>query len=555
MVALIKLAYFIVLLGGLVFFHELGHFIAAKLCNVKVLKFSLGFGPRIWGFKRGETEYQIAALPLGGYVRMLGEDPTVELAPEDRKRGFATQKPHRRAFIASAGPLMNLLLPPIVLFGLALTPQLQDPPVVALVLPNEPADRAGVEPRDRIISVDGVPTRSFEEMRENIEAHAGQPVDIVVLRNGQQKSLHLTPTAETERSPIETTQKGKIGIMSGKPPSYVGVVPGSRAAQAGLQTFDRVIGVNGQKLATLVDLDDAVKKAGEHSAVTFQVMRSKTVDLKTSSISTGDILTINVPAGDGPLGLDSPDLYVREVSPDLPAALAGLKPLDKIVSIDGTPVFSVMRFQAISDTAFDRQTKNKEKHALTIQVDRAGQRLTLSFAVNDVTRKDPLLGPITEPDVGFRFHPGIYVQEPFSPSERVLVSYTPAQAMSRALRQTYTMTRGMLLGIGAIFTGRVSTANIGGPIMLYQLSSTYSEQGLTAFLTLFVLISINLGLMNLLPVPVLDGFHIVLAAVEGISRRAVSLRVREVANYVGLAMLLALMGLAFKNDIWRQLGW
>src|SRR3954465_4252888 len=117
----------IVLLGALVFFHELGHFLVAKAFNVKVLKFSLGFGPRVWGFKRGETEYQLAALPLGGFVKMAGEIPNEEVAPEDRGRSFMDQAPHRRAMIALAGPAVNLLLPVLVFSIVNLVPRHEDP--------------------------------------------------------------------------------------------------------------------------------------------------------------------------------------------------------------------------------------------------------------------------------------------------------------------------------------------------------------------------------------------------------------------------------------------
>jgi regulator of sigma E protease len=169
---------FIVLLGGLVFVHELGHFLAAKFFNVKVLKFSLGFGPRVWGFRRGETEYQLAALPLGGFVKMAGENPAEEVSPEDRARSFSAQKPYRRAIIAFAGPFVNLTLPVAVYFLMNLAPQMKEPPIVGAVIPNEPAEVAGVQPGDRIVSIDGQPTESFEAMREAIEARPGREIEV-----------------------------------------------------------------------------------------------------------------------------------------------------------------------------------------------------------------------------------------------------------------------------------------------------------------------------------------------------------------------------------------
>lgn len=535
-----KFAAFIVLLGALVFFHELGHFLAAKYFNVKVLKFSLGFGPRLWGFKRGETEYQLAGLPLGGYVRMAGEDPSQPVAPEDQGRGFSEQKPYRRAIIAFAGPAVNLLLPPLVYFLLNLAPQAEIPAVVGVVLPGEPADRAGLLSGDRVLSVDGIQTLSFDQMREAIEARPGKSLDLAVDRHGERLTLHLTPTSEAEKNPIETLQKGKIGIVAGKLPSYVGVKPGSRADAAGLRTFDRVTNVNGQALLTGVELDKALAAAGDRD-LTLEVVRATPVALKTAPVATAQTLTIRIPAGAAELGVDRPDLYLREVEEGSKAWEAGLRPGDRIVALAGTPVTSGPRFERMVEG----------KKALQLTVERGGQRVELAFAPPMIKRNDPIQGSIEIPDYGFAFHPRLFMSEPFADSEMVHVSYPPLKALTRAVDTTVSMTRGMVLAIAGLLTGHISSHSIGGPIMLFQLAGAASERGLAEFLKMFAVISINLGLMNLLPVPVLDGFHILVSGIEGISRRAVPLKVREFASYVGLAMLLALMLLAFKNDIVR----
>jgi regulator of sigma E protease len=539
----VHLLAFIVLLGGLVFIHELGHFLVAKFFKVKVLRFSLGFGPRLWGFKRGETEYQIAALPLGGYVKMLGEEPTADTPPEDRGRGFAEQKPYRRAIIAFAGPGVNLLIPVVLYFLMNLTPQLENPPVVGAVLPNEPAERAGVQPGDRVVSVAGVATPSFEQMHEEIEARPGQPFDLVVDRAGEQKTLHVTPTTETEKNVVETTSKGKIGVMIGKTPSYIGVVSGSRAYQAGLRTFDRVVSVNGQSLTSTVELETALKKAGD-APLTIGVVREAPLDLKTASVVSGQPVTVTVPAGAGPLGLERADLYIREVPTDSKAYAAGVRPGDKVVALDGVTVSSVIRFQWMLT----------DKETLHLTLERGAEHVNATYDVVHYERHDPLLGPIPSVDLGFQLHPRIFASEPFAPSEMVKVSYPVGKAFTRSIHQTVVVTRTMVLGIGALFTGKVSMKGIGGPIQLFQLAGVAADDGLATFLQLFVLISINLGLMNLLPIPVLDGGHILVAGIEGISRRAVPMKVRAAAQWVGVVLLLALMALAFKNDVFRVLG-
>jgi regulator of sigma E protease len=355
-------------------------------------------------------------------------------------------------------------------------------------------------------------------------------------------------SSEADKNILETTYKGKIGVMIGKIPSYVGVVPGSRADQAGLKTFDRVVSVNGQSVVSRGEMLTAVKKAGANP-VTLQVVRNEPFDLKTTSVSTAQTLTLSIPGGSDAIGIDIPDLYVREVLPDSKAFAAGMRPGDKIVAVDGTPVVSGMRLEAI--LADKKDAMLADKKSVTFTVERAGSKQDLTYEAVTLVKKDKLMGTVPTVELGFRPHPRIYTTEPFKPEELVQVQYGIVKAFSRASEQTVAVTRQMALGIGAMINGRVSSEHLGGVIMLYQLTSVATENGLASFLQLFALISINLGLMNLLPVPALDGFHILVSGIEGISRRAIPMRVREIAQVVGIVMILSLMALAFKNDIMR----
>ncbi len=537
---LVQVAAFIALLGGLIFFHELGHFAAAKLFGVKVLRFSLGFGPKVWGVKRGETEYVLAALPLGGFVRMAGEDPSQPLPPEDKGRGFSEQKPYRRAIIALAGPAVNLLLPPLVYALVNLTPQPQIPPVVGLVLPGEAAQAAGVRAGDRVLSVDGVRTRSFDEMKEQIVKRGGEPVVLVVDRAGRRLTLRLTPGFTTEKNPVETEKQGFIGILAGKVPPYIAVRPGSRAALAGLKDFDRVTSVDGQPIATDYQLERALAGLGAE-AVTLGVVRTAAVKLPTAPVATAKALTLRIPAGVGPLGFDDPQMYVREVKRGGVAWAAGLRPDDKVVEVDGKPVENEIRYSDVVDG----------QQKLDLVVDRGGARVRVAFTAPMKETMDFLEGPQTAPAYGFAFDYRVFHPVPYTDAELVRISYPPLAALARGFDETVNLTRMMVLGIIGIASGHISSRSIGGPILLYQLTSIAAEGGLATFLKMFALISINLGLVNLLPVPVLDGFHIVVSGIEGVSRRAVPLRFREIASYVGIVMLVALMVLAFRNDIIR----
>jgi len=543
---LVTIAVGIVLLGGLVFFHELGHFAAAKAFGVKVLKFSLGFGPRLWGFRRGETEYQIAALPLGGYVKMAGEQPGAPVAPEDRGRGFLEQKAWKRAVIALAGPVVNLLLPPLVYAALFLVPQRAAPPVIGFVMPGEPADAAGLKPGDRVLSVDGVATRSFDEMKELIESRPGTKLHLRVEREGAPLETDVTTSVETEDAIVEKVRKGKIGIVAGRLPPYVAVVEGGRAHQAGVRTFDRVASVNGRRVGNRVELEQALRAPGP---LEVELVRSVPLGVAVAPAGTATTLRTTIPAGDVPLGVESPDLYVREVKPDSQAWRAGLRPGDKIVALGGTQAASGLRVEM----RLRELRREDPPRAVMLSVEREGVRRDLAFVPSMVERMDALQGPVREPEWGFAFDDRIYAMEPYAPSELVSVSYGPVEAVQRGVRESVNVTRVMALGIAGLFTAKVSARSIGGPVLLFQLAGASAEKGLADFLKMFALISINLGLLNLLPVPVLDGFHVLVSAVEGVSRRPVSLRVREVANYIGLAMLLALMVLALFNDLVRTL--
>lgn len=545
MSVLATLAVFVLLLGGLVFFHELGHFVVAKAFRVKVLKFSLGFGPRVWGFTRGETEYQIAALPLGGYVKMAGEDPTQPLTGADRGRGFLEQAPWKRGLIAVAGPAANLILPIAVFFAINLSPQQALPPLVGMVLPGEPADRAGVQSGDLILSVDGIPTRSFDEMKEVVEARATRRVPVEVQRGDERLTLFLTPTSENVEDPVEVMRKGRIGVTVGHMAAYVGVTSGGRAQAAGLQTFDRVVKVDGEPVRTRAEFEQVLARApsGAHR---LEVVRGETARLPGTSVSTARTLEVVVPAGEAPLGLVSPELTLRDVAEGSPAWQAGLRPLDRVVELDGTPVASLIRLQMLLDDRF-----REKKQEVPLVVERGGERVQVRFTPKWEEKNDPYLGPQQVPALGFEFHPSVLAPVPFAPEEMVTVTYPPGQALSRAVDVTFEVTRKMTLGIIGLFTGQVSSRSIGSPIMLFQLTGESVESGLSSFLQLFALISVNLGLVNLLPIPALDGFHILVSGVESVSRRPVSMRFREVANLVGILFLIMLMVLAFTNDIRR----
>ncbi len=230
---LLKVGSIVLLLGGLIFVHELGHFVAAKLLGVKVVKFSIGFGPRLFGFRRGETEYLLALLPLGGYVKMAGDEPGAEVAPEDRGRGFLEAPPWKRFVIAFAGPAANLAFPVVIYFALALAQNgsAVPGPTLGTIMPGSAADRAGLQAGDRVVSVTvpgrpSEPVRYFSDLRQLVAPRAGERIDFTVDRGGRAAGRAGRPGG---REGVEPGRDRHPGRHRGLPGMAVG---GGRAGPA-----------------------------------------------------------------------------------------------------------------------------------------------------------------------------------------------------------------------------------------------------------------------------------------------------------------------------------
>lgn len=523
----------VVLLGGLIFIHELGHFLVAKAFGVKVLKFSLGFGPRILGFRKGETEYVLSLLPLGGYVKMAGDDPSEELSSADRGRGFLEQKPWKRAAIAFAGPAMNLIFPLLAYFALFALQTEAVAPHVGQVVPGMPAAEAGLRPGDRILAVDGEPVLTFSDLRRRVDPAAGRTLTLLVDRAGAEETLRVTPAPHVESDPIESITVGKIGVMP-NPAAPVIALPQEEglAWEAGLRTFDRVVAVDGQAVGSIEEALAALQ-AGVEAGAPFPV------EVRRGEDEAAQTLTVTLrPGENAALGVESAELYVSRVVEDSPAAKAGLRRGDRLVAIDGKPLTAW----------FDVETVQREKKDEPFELvwSRAGVRQGATVAQAAHTEIDEVRDrPVTLYTFGARG--GLPAEAP----PLVEVPFRPLLAVQMAAESSWEITRKITLGIGMIFTGQIASRNVGGPLQIFDITTQAAEQGWEVFLHTMAMISINLGLVNLLPVPVLDGGHIVQAGVEAVRRKPLSLRAREITNAVGLAMLLTLMIFALKNDVVR----
>lgn len=432
----------IIMLGILVFVHELGHFCVAKFCGVKVLKFSLGFGPRLVSRQWGETEYMICAIPLGGYVQMLGEGggdqgESGEIDPSEEHRSFANKKISRRMAIVAAGPVMNLMLPFMVLplaylVGINLPAYLEDPPCIGYVVPGSEAADAGFREGDCIVSISGIDVSTWTDTGPALVNVAGEPVIFSFVRDGQTAQLTMPP----EQGALEGLQS--IGLLPAQDPVIGAVAPAMPAAEAGLREGDRILAIGKHRIASWYELKSAIQEVGgQPTKITFER------DGKESTI----------------------ELVPRKIDEGVDY-LIGIAP-------DQKTVFKRFPFGAAVAAGAKRSMELIE--------------LTLVF-------------------------------------------------------------------IQKLFAGHVSTSNIGGPITVVQIAGQAAQTNLSSILSVLAFLSIQLGILNLLPIPILDGGHLFFYFFELVFRRPLSLRAREWAQQLGLILLILLMVLAFYNDIVRMIG-
>ncbi len=432
----------ILALGVIILVHEWGHFIAARYFGVRVDVFSIGFGPRLFGVKRGDTDWRISAVPLGGYVRMAGQDITEIDSGEAKPTGAPDElmsKPRwQRAIISFAGPAVNLVFPVLLLAGYYIisgqphAAYLDKPAVVTSMATNSTASGAGFQPGDKILSVNDAKVATWEEAQKALyTGPTDTPARIVVENNGVTRDLHLTVKSDPYDHPF-----GYLPIA----PVIGQVVPGKPAAHAGIQTGDLVKSVDGQAIAYWDQFVDLVRGSG-----------GKT---------------------------------------------------------------------------------------LQVGVERKGQPVTLA-----VTPKQGAADPNEK-----NYQIGIAPEVSFAYSR-----VGPVEAFKSATRQTGNIIAETFGVLGKLFSGRVSVKELQSVVGISRAAGEAVAMGAFAIISFMALISVNLGILNLLPIPILDGGHILLLSMEGLRRRDFSLAFKERFIQVGLVFLLVVFAYVMYNDIVRQL--
>lgn len=437
---------FAIVLGILIFIHELGHFLVAKWCGVGVETFSIGFGPKIYSFQKDETTYQIALLPLGGYVKMYGQDDmeavktdeqkeeeAKTLPPDFEEKNFNNKTIAQKCAIVFAGPLMNValtivILPVAYMIGVQVPAYLEKQATVGYLIEGSPAKISGMKQFDVIKEVNSKEVKNWEELNRIIALNPKKDLDVTLLRKGRTLNVTLTPKEDTQMG------GGYAGIIEEVPAIIGAVSKDSPAHKSGMRVMDKVISINGKKVNHWMDLPQLISKDATEKEI--KVLRD-----------------------------------------------------DKELTFNLKPSF------------------NEEREVFIIGV------------------------------------------SPYE--ETVMKRYGLVGSVSQGLYKTWDMTNLFFITMKGLFVGDFSIKNLGGPIMIASVAGKAAESGITSLLFLMAFLSLQLGIINLFPIPVLDGGHLVFYAIEYVKGSPLSDTVMYRAQTVGMVLLLTLMVVVTFNDILR----
>ncbi|MCK6507011.1 RIP metalloprotease RseP [Myxococcota bacterium] len=551
----------VAMVAFLVFVHEFGHFIVAKACGIHVPVFSLGFGRRLFGVKLGGTDYRVSMLPFGGYVKMAGAnfgymDEDDEDAPDDPSKGFMRRPVWQRLAVVAAGPAFNLALPVVVFTVLLMAGEPQPAAVVGSVDHDSPAERAGLRPGDRISAIDGQPLTSWSEVVLLLEGEGDQQHALTVERGGASLALRLDlPDGQV------------LGVTHSRPDAMVGVDdPASPAGRAGIRTGERIVAVDGAPVADWVAVQQAlatvagsaVRLSVEGDDGAREVRLERDAAWQPSGTPTGEpeqawgllpatlfVGTVGETVEKDPDGLFS-GLKPAPPPPPTPASLAGIRQGDRFLSVDGQPILRWSDVLEAVSGSMEGEGEEARARAIEVIVMRQGQQLALTLTPEVMRDTDALGRYYYRPILGVT-RMGGFVD---GPSTRVYYGFVPAVA--RAAEETTRLAGFIVEQLGKLVTGEAAVQkSLGGPVEIVRQASHAAEQGLFVYARLAGMLSISLGIVNLLPVPVLDGGQLLFFSVEAVRGRPLSHRLRERAQQVGVLFLVLLMLSVLVFDITR----
>jgi regulator of sigma E protease len=549
MSVLADIGFFALLFFVLVFIHELGHFLMAKWVGIRVEKFSIGMGPKLFAFTQGETEYRIGLLPLGGYVKMSGDDPSKTYEGEEAARGFLTQRPPQKLLVVFGGPVFNLILPIFLFAALLAVGNPSVAPVIGTLAPDMPGAAAGLQPGDRVLQVNGKTVYKWTELEAivqkspNVELRIEGERPNFVTQKIEPFMVLATPKLADGKSKFgEDVQIGRLGIS---PELFVPLVffegENSPLANAGLEKFDRVRKVNGFSISSHDDFVKALQSAMDPRVITIE--------------RQGELKDVTLPSVGGKgsvyeqLGFVAPFLVVGFVDENSPAFRAGVRKDDRLISIDGK---KLSRWEEVSIWI-----KGSEGKALKIQWSRNGAAMEAEVIPEKTIIDDPLMGKDNPAAREPAYRIGVGSAAMQDNEFYVEHSLNPIDWVTYGFKRTWEMTTMTVEALGKLVTGQLSLKLLGSPIMIYKVAgNSYrmaggGKHGWISFFNALALLSISLGLFNLLPIPVLDGGHATFFLIEWIRGRPLSLKVLEMAMQVGMFAIITLIAFVLYNDFHR----
>ncbi|NTF87092.1 RIP metalloprotease RseP [Agrobacterium rhizogenes] len=540
---------FVFVLSLLVFVHEMGHYLVGRWSGIRIMAFSIGFGPEIAGFTdRHGTRWKLSLIPLGGYVRFFGDedassktdtDQLAAMTEEERAQSFAGAKLWKRAATVAAGPIANFILAIAifaVLFG-AYGRTVADP-VVAMVTRGGAAAEAGIEPGDRLVAIDGNKIATFDEVQRYVGMRPGRNIVLSVERDGQKRDFNIMPKLAEDTDQFgNKMEMGRIGIAL-VDPQVTAVEPGGPAARAGVQAGDRLVAVDGNNVATYYDIVRYIGDRPGKSVVLTVERNGQARDFAMVPAALAETDSSGNKKDVGSVGISPVDPLVATIAQDSPAAGAGITLGDRILSVDGRAIGSIGEVQ--------RYVASRADKTVVLSVQHGG--VTRDVKVTPKMAAEPdAFG--NEAEIG-----SIGISDGQKPIKLRYQAYGPLQALSEGVKQTGNIISGTFEYLGNVIGGYMKADQLGGPIRVAQLSGQMATLGFSAVLQFAAILSVSIGLLNLMPVPVLDGGHLMFYAIEAVRGKPLGARAQDIAFRIGFAMVLSLMVFATWNDISSRIG-
>ncbi|MFS8110883.1 RIP metalloprotease RseP [Rhizobium jaguaris] len=540
---------FVFVLSLLVFVHEMGHYLVGRWSGIRIMAFSLGFGPEIAGFTdRHGTRWKLSIIPLGGYVRFFGDedassktdvDQLSAMTEEERARSFAGAKLWKRAATVAAGPIANFILA-IAIFAVLFSVygRTVADPVVAMVTRGGAAAEAGIEPGDRLVAIDGTKVTTFDEVQRYVGLRPGRDIVLTVERDGQKRDFRIVPKLVEDTDQFgNKMEMGRIGIAL-VDLLVTAVAPSGPAAQAGVQAGDRLIAVDGNNVATYYDIARYVADRPGKSLVLTVERNGQTRDFPM----VPETLTATDASGNkkdvGSIGISPVDPLVASIVPGSPAEEAGIIVGDRILSVDGRTIDAIGEVQ--------RYVASRPDKAVTLSVERGGKTLDVQVVPKKAEEPDAFGNQMEISSIG--------ISDGQKPIKLRYETYGPLEALSEGVKQTGSIVSGTFEYLGNVIGGYMKADQLGGPIRVAQLSGQMATLGFSAVLQFAAILSVSIGLLNLMPVPVLDGGHLMFYAIEAVRGKPLGARAQDIAFRIGFAMVLSLMVFATWNDISSRIG-